>query len=98
MRISFAYLCLDCLFGRSHSCSCSCQSDKQSELLSPRDLKFPLKKRDLFFFKARFATLIQNRYNFKSNGICYWCEDKEGGWADGRKTHGCCRDAQVLLL
>lgn len=52
----------------------------------------------LFFLKARFATLIQNRYNFKSNGICYWYEDKEGGWADGGKTLGCCRDAQVLLL
>lgn len=57
-----------------------------------------LKREIYFFFKARFATLIQNRYNFKSNGICYWYEDKEGGWADGGKTLGCCRDAQVLLL
>lgn len=52
-----------------------------------------------FFKKAQFATLIQNRYNFKSNGICYWFEDqckktnkqthKEGGWADGGRALAC---------
>lgn len=55
MRIAFEYLCLDCLFGRSHSCSCSCWSDKQSELLSPRDLKVPILKYLFFFFPQKKA-------------------------------------------
>ena len=101
MRTAFEYLCLDCLFGRSHSCSCSCWSDSlHCCLLETSSFH---SRRWLFFFLRRLDFLCWFNISiiWERNGICYWFEDqrrkmdgwnhKEGWWAGGERAFSCCR-------
>lgn len=81
MRIAFEYLCLDCLFGRSHSCSCSCWSDSLCCCLLETS-SFHSKRCCWFFFSDLLCwfkiSIISER-----NEICCWFEHqsrKMDGW------------------
>lgn len=102
MRTAFEYLCLDCLFGRSHSCSCSCWSDSLHCCLLETS-SFHSRRWLFFFFLRRLDLLCWFNISiiWERNGICYWFEDqrrkmdgwnhKEGWWAGGERAFSCCR-------